>query len=234
VRQATYIVRHQQHPTHDDSALHPAECAAALRDATNDVDRARARNLLAGAIRALAMRVVQWCGVPEDAAEDLANALALDVLSRIESGEVIEGRESAYAKQCARNRAADYHRARSGVRERAALEEDAPCMARDDDAETLMVNWEETMALKALVDDVRAVLEQAPPSYRNLLQEVYGRGTPIEDLARRELAARVAAGEVDDKAARKRARDAVDKQLQRARDWVRSRVTTSRDPRRGA
>jgi DNA-directed RNA polymerase specialized sigma24 family protein len=75
-----------------------------------------------------------------------------------------------------------------------------------------------------MVDDVRAVIEQAPPSYRRIIEEVYGRGTPIEELAKRELDARVAAGEEDTKAARKRARDAVDKQLQRARDWVRARV----------
>jgi DNA-directed RNA polymerase specialized sigma24 family protein len=180
------------------------------------------------------MRVLQWCGVPADGAEDLANNLTLDVLARIETGEVIEGRESAYAKQCARHRAADYHRARSGVHERAPLEDDAPCLARDDDAETLMVNREETMALKVLVDDVRAVIDQAPPSYRRLIEEVYGRGTPIEELAQRELDARLAAGEVDDKATRKRARDTIDKQLQRARDWVRLRVRVPRGPRRGA
>jgi DNA-directed RNA polymerase specialized sigma24 family protein len=150
----------------DDSALHPAECASALRDATTPAARTRARNALAGALRALSMRVIQWCGVPADGAEDLANALALDVLARIESGEVIEGRESAYAKQCARHRAADYHRARSGVHERAPLEDDSPCLARDDDAETLMVNREEAIALKGMVDDVRVAIEQAPPSYR--------------------------------------------------------------------
>jgi DNA-directed RNA polymerase specialized sigma24 family protein len=222
----------------DDAALHPAECATALRDALTDADRVRARNRLARAIRALAMRVLQWCGVPSDGAEDLANALTLDVLARVESGEVIEGRESAYTKQCARHRAADYHRARSGVHERAPLEDDSPCLARDDDAETLMVNREEAMVMKGLVDDVRAVIEQAPPSYRRIIQEVYGRGTPIEELARRDLEARLLAGEPDDKATRKRARDAVDKQLQRARDWVRSRVvkpaTARPAPRRGA
>ena len=67
------------------------------------------------------------------------------------------------------------------------------------------------------------------PGYRGYLVAVYLDGTAIEELVRRELLRRLAAGEMEEAdmvshLAHRRARAAVDKVLERARAWVRERA----------
>ena len=211
----------------------PSDRAYLLRCAQqSERDVVGARNALAGAVRALALRSIAACGVPRDVGEDLANGMTLEVVRRIEDGRVTEGCEDAYTRRCARNRAQDHHRQQSGVFERARLREDADdaCLVTEEDAEQLLVEIEDQSHTRALVQQMRVLLDQAPERYRDVLFAVYILGTPIEDLARSELLRRIAYGEaiVNDEMSlrigQKRARDAVDKLLQRGREWIRVRL----------
>lgn len=217
----------------------PSVRAGILREARSEAERLISRNLLAGAVRDLALRTIVACGVPRDVGEDLAHGLTLEVVQRIEDGRVGHGCEDAYTRRCARNRARDHHGNQSGVFERAHLREETfdDTLVTEEDAEQLLVELEEHEHTRALVQEMRALLEMAPERYRDVLIAVYIVGMPIEEVARRELLRRVEYGEAvvtDDisrRIAHKRARDAVDKLLQRGREWLRARLDSSRSRR---
>lgn len=213
----------------------PSERANLLRCAQASqvpADIVSARNALAGAVRSLAVRTIEASKVPRDVAEDLAHHITLTVVDRIERGLVAEGCEDAYTRRCARNRAQDHHRHQSGVFERTRLREEADdeSLVTDEDAEQLLLKIEEHSHTQAIVQQMRALLDMAPERYRDVLLSVYIDGVPIEELARIELARRIEYGEamVTDEASRraahKRARDAIDKLLQRGREWLRARL----------
>jgi hypothetical protein len=165
-------------------------------------------------------------------AEDLAHHITLTVVHRIETGAVAEGCEDAYTRRCARNRAQDHHRHQSGVFERTRLREEADddTLVTEEDAEQLLLQIEEREHTRAIVQQMRVLLDMAPERYRDVLLSVYIDGVPIEELARIELARRIEYGEatvtdeVSRRAAHKRARDAIDKLLQRGREWLRARL----------
>jgi RNA polymerase sigma factor (sigma-70 family) len=179
-----------------------------------------ARNALAAAIRSLCMEVLSWLPVPHEVAEDLTHTMLPVLMDRIEQGAVTAGLEDAYVRATARNRARDYLREQSGVRDRASLGDDPDELpAARDSAEDLLVESEEARARAALVTRIVSLIPQAPDAYRRVLDLVYLAGRPIEDLVVQELARRGV--DPTDVVERRRARAAIDKTLQRARDWVR-------------
>src|SRR5687768_13789267 len=100
-------------------------CARALRAASEDGVYRSARDQLAGALRAEALRVLVMNGIPAQVREDLAQNVTLAVLGRIASGAVEPGFEDGYMAVAAKNRARDWHREKSGVYEKTeAYEED--------------------------------------------------------------------------------------------------------------
>jgi DNA-directed RNA polymerase specialized sigma24 family protein len=207
-----------------------AACARALREAGDDPSWRDARDALAGELRAQAIRVLGVSGVPAQAREDLAQAVTLSVLERIVRGAVAPGFEDGYIAVAARNRARDWHREESGVHEKmAVLEEDAVAAPGPDPCSVLELA-EADARLRQLADRVARVLESAPPRYRDALVAVYLEGVPIDALVEREIfgewpwAADGTRGD-DPVATRRRARARVDKLHQRARDWVRARLT---------
>jgi len=204
----------------------PSEWAKRLRNATNESARVYARRGLATAIGRLARVILVARRVPADVADDDANFLAFDVVRRVEGGRVHEGREDAYVRQCARNRAYDHYRDTSGVRAVYELREEAEEIADDRDPESLMADYQEEAAVARQVERMRALIATAPPTHAAVLYEVHVEGTLIEVLARRELEDRLARGTecVRDAAALKRARAAVDQRLSRARAWIRERI----------
>jgi DNA-directed RNA polymerase specialized sigma24 family protein len=214
-------------------ALH----ARALRAALSDGVRTLTRNQLARAIRELVASVLAWHEVPAHARDDIAHTVTLDTIGRIESGHVREGCEDAYVRQCARHRAADYFRSiRSGVFTVLTVDE-LDELATFDDAESLLVAREDDQALEALARRARSLLDSAPPSYRRVLQAVYLDGVPIERVVESDLDERVRAGEMSREEAatpkaKKRARDLVDKHLERARKWLRSRLFETMETKR--
>ena len=78
------------------------------------------------------------------------------------------------------------------------------------------------------------VLQSAPVRYREVLVSVYLEGVPIDTLVDEELLREWPSSSDDPEtgrdslAARRRVRARIDKQLQRARDWVRARVLAKR------
>jgi hypothetical protein len=204
----------------------PSEWAMRLRNATNETARVFARRGLATAIGKLARGILVARGVPADVADDDANFLAFDVVRRVEGGRVEGGREDAYVRQCAKNRANDYYRETSGVRAVYELREEAEEIADGRDPESLMADYQEAAAVARQVDRLRALIATAPLAHAAVLYEVHVKGTLIEAIARRELEERIARGaeHVRDAAALKRARAAVDQRLSRARAWIRERI----------
>jgi hypothetical protein len=185
-----------------------------------------ARCGLATAIDSLAYHILITRRVAADVARAEANYLAFDVTRRIEAGTVRPGHEDAFVRQCARNRANDDYREKSGVRARYELLEEAELLADDRDPERLMAERQEAAALAAKIQHLRALIATAPPAHASVLHEVHVNGTLIEELAGRELAARLARGDerVRDAASLRRARATVDQRLCRARTWLRDRL----------
>jgi DNA-directed RNA polymerase specialized sigma24 family protein len=182
-----------------------------------------ARDELAGALRAEALRILAMNGVAQQARDDLAQAVTVTVLERIIDGAVAPGFEDGYVAVAAKNRARDWHREESGVYDkRAMIDEDAiPSTTPDPYAALESAENEERM--RALAKRVHNVLEIAPARYREALVAVYLDGVPIDTLVEQELV-REWPWPDDDARARARARARVDKLLQRARDWVRARI----------
>jgi DNA-directed RNA polymerase specialized sigma24 family protein len=161
--------------------------------------------------------------VPPDVADDLAQSMTLVLVRRIEEGAVAEGSEDAYVRAAARNRARDYHREQSGVRARSTLCDAIDDLAgAEDSIEECLVDREEALERERTAARLRALVHQAPERYRAVLVHVYVLGQPIETLTVLELARRCVSP--DDRDQHRRARAAVDKVLQRARDWLRERL----------
>ena len=204
-----------------------SECATQLRDAPNPFARAALRNRLARAARSCFLQTLQAFRVPDASAEDYAGDLTFDLVCRIERGDVAIGHEDAYVKQCARNRARDHFREQSGVVSKFDLDRDVDVLPSDVDPERLLLALEAEEETRQLGQEVRALLDEAPPRYRDQLVAVYLNGTAIEELVQREILRRSLAGEAYDVAAsHRRARAAVDKVLERARTWVRERASS--------
>jgi DNA-directed RNA polymerase specialized sigma24 family protein len=161
--------------------------------------------------------------VPPDIADDLAQSMTLVLVRRIEEGAVAQGSQDAYVRAAARNRARDYHREQSGVRSRSTLcDAIDDLVGTEDSIEECLVDREEALEREHTASRVRALVHQAPERYRAVLVHVYVLGQPIETLTARELTRRCVSP--DDRAEHRRARAAVDKVLQRARDWLRERL----------
>jgi DNA-directed RNA polymerase specialized sigma24 family protein len=206
-------------------AIGPAAASArALREAGDDAAWRGARDGLAGALRAEAIRVLVVNGVPAQARDDLAQAVTVTVLERIVSGSVAPGFEDGYVAVAAKNRARDWHREQSGVYEKQGMYEEEGLPAPDLDPHETLERIEDEEALRVLADRVARLLETAPPRYRDVLVAVYLQGVPIDTLVDQELFQDWPFGD-DPHALRRRARARVDKLLQRARDWMRARLT---------
>lgn len=203
-----------------------ATCARALRAACDDAAFREARDELAGVLRDHAVHVLVVNGVPSRVRDDLAQAVTVTVLDRIVAGSVAPGLEEGYLAVAAKNRARDWHREESGIHEKMAIYEDDAFEAPDLDPCAVLEAAEQAERVQALAARVERVLEGAPPRYRDVLVAVYIEGTPIDTLVERELFKEwpLADGGDDAVAVRRRARARVDKLLQRARDWVRSRL----------
>lgn len=200
-----------------------ATCARVMREAASDDAWRDAHNDLARALRDEAMRVLVVNGIPPQARDDLAQGVTVSVLERVVNGGVAHGFEDGYVAVAAKNRARDWHREQSGVYEKMGAVEDDLLPASDPDPHSALERAEEGERLERLADRVAAVLETAPARYREVLVAVYLEGVPIDSLVDQEL---FREWPIDDDvvATRRRARARVDKLLQRARDWVRSRM----------
>jgi DNA-directed RNA polymerase specialized sigma24 family protein len=186
---------------------------------TNDLT-----DLDAARVHAIARATILATRVPCDVADDLASEVAIAAIERIAAREVEVGREESYVRACAKNRARDHFRGRAGVF--VAQKRRAPEAATIDlaspapNAEALLIAREDAALTKARTIALRVAVAEAPPRYRAILEAVYVRGEEIEAVVDRELAARPAG------TARRRVRNAVDKTIERARNWVRARVVT--------
>jgi DNA-directed RNA polymerase specialized sigma24 family protein len=161
--------------------------------------------------------------LPREVAEDLTHTMLPVLMERIEDGAVTPGLEDAYVRASARNRARDYFREQSGVRDRASISDDPEEVpAPWGNAEDLLVEFEEARARAAGVGPIVSLISRAPSAYRRVLDHVYLACRPVEELVVQELARRGV--DPDDVVERRRARAAIDKTLQRARDWVRLRL----------
>jgi DNA-directed RNA polymerase specialized sigma24 family protein len=205
-----------------------ATCARILRGASDDAAFRDARDQLAGALRAEAVRVLVIHGVPTQARDDLAQAVTVNVLGRILDGAVAPGFEDGYLAVAAKNRARDWHREESGVYEKQGNYEEGVVAAPGLDPCAALERAEYEDKMRALVERVGLVLDQAPARYREVLVAVYLEGVPIDALVEQEVfrsSPWLEGGGPDDAMAiRRRARARVDKLLQRARDWVRARI----------
>jgi len=204
----------------------PTYWAEKLHAATNDCARVLARRALATSIHRLAGEKLRAKGVPGDVADVEANYLAYELGRRIEAGTVQPGSEDAYVRRCAHNRAIDHFRETSGVHARCELRDDHEELADERDPESLLSSYEEAAIIAVRVERLRALIASAPETHRVVLDEVYVKGTLIEVVVDRLLAARVAAGveRAGDATALRRARAAVDQRLSRAREWIRARI----------
>ncbi|MBX3186255.1 MAG: hypothetical protein KF819_04535 [Labilithrix sp.] len=205
--------------------------ASALRDARDPAAWRAARDILAGALRAEALHVLAANGVPAQARDDLAQAVTVAVLERIVDGGVAHGHEDGYVAVAAKNRARDWHREQSGVYEKSERLEQEGLAAPDLDPHAALEHAENEQRLRALAERVARLLETAPARYRDVLVAVYIDGVPIDTLVDQELFEVFPLDVSDDAVAvRRRARARVDKVLQRARDWMRARLSTDDDP----
>lgn len=191
----------------------------------------RARNELAQACRVLARKVLATRRIPAEEIEDLASEATMRVLGKLEAGSVKEGAEDAYVARAAKNAAADWHRAQSGVRRREELFDEA--LVPDDRTDDVFVGDDDEEAReRAREKAAREALRDAPAAYRQIIVAVYFDMVPIESLVALELEKeRAAAGAAAPYApdARRRARARVDKRLQRARDWLRRGILARLD-----
>ncbi len=202
-----------------------ASCARALRDAASDVAWREAHNALAGALREEALRILVVNGIPPQARDDLAQGVTVSVLERVVRGAVAHGFEDGYVAVAAKNRARDWHREQSGVYDKTGMLEEDALPASDPDPHSALEQAEESVRMQALAGRVARVLETAPQRYRDVLVAVYLEGVPIDSLVEQELSRELPwEGGDDHELLRRRARARIDKLLQRARDWVRSRL----------
>lgn len=216
--------------------------AHALRAASGEAAWRSARDSLAGALRGEAVRVLACEGVPAQARDDLAQAVAVAVLERIVGGAVTAGSEDGYVATAAKNRARDWHRERSGVYEKEGMVDEDALAAPDGDPLSVLESAEDDARRRLLEVRVVRLLASAPARYRDALVAVYLEGVPIDALVEIEMRAewrepsqasldeaRAAPPEEAAFLARRRARARVDKLLQRARDWIRARLADSEE-----
>jgi RNA polymerase sigma factor (sigma-70 family) len=202
-----------------------ATCARAWRDADPRA-RHHAVAALASALREEALRVLIVSGVPAQARDDLAQAVTMSVLGRIVEGRVEAGLEDGYLAVAAKNRARDWHREVSGVYERTDAQDLDAIATPAPDPCAVLESLEAAAEDRALAERVRSVLDRAPERYRAVLVAVYLRETSIDTLVQAEIDREPS--DDDPIAQRRRARARVDKVLQRARDWVRTRLVIAR------
>lgn len=165
-------------------------------------------------------------GVPLDVADAEANYLAFTLGRRVEDGRIQPGSEDAYVRRCAQNRVADHFRETSGVHRASELRDEHDDSADERDPERLLSESEEAAIVASRVRRLRELVASAPEPHRAVLEEVYLKGTRIEVLAERLMAARIAGGleRAEDVGALRRARATVDQRLTRAREWIRARI----------
>jgi len=188
-----------------------------------------ARDALAGTLRDEALRVLARNGVPSQARDDLAQAVTVTVLARIVEGAVQPGFEDGYLAVAAKNRARDWHREASGVYEKTETYDEDFLLSATPDPYAVLELAEDQRHTHALVEKVAQVLRNAPARYKEVLEAVYIEETPIEALVDQELFREWPWPEdADPILLRRPARARVDKLLQRARDWVRSRIVEAR------
>jgi DNA-directed RNA polymerase specialized sigma24 family protein len=202
-----------------------ATCARAWRHAEAPA-RHHAVATLARVLREEALRVLVVSGVPAHARDDLAQAVTMSVLGRIIEGRVEAGLEDGYLAVATKNRARDWHREVSGVYEKTDARELDGIATATPDPSAVLESIEAAAEEHALAERVRAVLDRAPERYRAVLDAVYLRETSIDALVQAEIEREPRAD--DPIAQRRRARARVDKVLQRARDWVRTRLVIAR------
>lgn len=211
-----------------------SEAARALGRAATEARALRsnapgARDALATTLRDQALRVLAANGVPAQAREDLAQAVTVTVLARIVEGAVQAGFEDGYLAVAAKNRARDWHREASGVYEKTEAYDEDFLHATTPDPYAVLELAEDERHTQALVEKVAQVLRNAPQRYREALEAVYLEETPIDTLVDQEVFREWPwPDNVDPVLVRRRARARVDKLLQRARDWVRSRLVEAR------
>jgi DNA-directed RNA polymerase specialized sigma24 family protein len=199
----------------------PSEEAAAYRACTDAAGRARQRERLAGAIRALLQRRVATrlagATISEDLLEHELVRVTLSLLAQVIDAELVPGEEDAYVRAAARNVAATaLRRTRRGPDvDRGASPDELPAPdAWEQSAAIVQRELEQTL--------VRELAAAAPDNYRVVLQEHYLGGTPLAELALQEHGRRLAAGQetVDDEGARRRAQDVIHQRAHRARQWL--------------
>lgn len=206
------------------------QLAARLRAASGPAAR-EVREALAGAIREEAMRVLVHLGVGPADRDDLAQQATLKVLTHIEEGRARPGFERGFVATVARCGAIDLFRAHARAGRHQRVLEALPGQQAEPEPD-----WRPREATREAGDDTMlgAALNAAPESYRDVLMAVYLREIPIETLARAEVAARVARGEVPDTLrtrdeAYRLAQSNLHRRVARARAWVRRHIARAEE-----
>lgn len=197
----------------------PSVAAARYREASSTLARHRARGALHAALVAVCAPVVRGRGLSGLEASHLTHEIASRVLPMIETGRVAAGQEDHYARRAAANAVARAYRDKSGVHRRVSLDDAARVLVAEGTCtESQLIAREELAEAETRRERLRAAIAHAPLGFHEMLVHVYLEARPIGELVEIVLVRR---GEpVTDELARRRARQTVDKTLQRAREWL--------------
>lgn len=196
-------------------------------EGTEDAEELTRRIVLLA--RPIAEQAARGLNLREADVEDVAQHACDKLVARLaSSGEPVTS-PKALVWRIAQNKARDLHRRRKTQNEgREKLKQEPSYLsARSADPETVWLEREKQERRRALL---RAALEQAPENYRRVVVLHYLEELSVEAIADRYYQEAVEAGSVPEgdpaavTKARRRARNRVDQQLKRGRDWLKKRI----------
>lgn len=179
--------------------------------------------------RALARRAGKGAGLDDADADEVAQKTALAFDRAYLGRKVPLDRAEAMAMRIALNAARDVHRRRSRAEtKRHQLEQEAVVgPLAEAGAEERLLAAERQAALQI---QLRVALQDAPETYRRVIELHFFEEQSIEEITNVYLAEMRAAGEVapgEEDLAAKRARNRVDQHLSRAKRWLKRRLLAS-------
>lgn len=198
-----------------------------------DLARQGDREPLASALRDMLLKCLLRQKVPLPDAEDLVQHKVLKLLRYLEGGRATPGKEEPYVVRCGNNLAKSFFRTHQRQQERF---EDQDPSEEGEPEDSSRFRDEEEEQRREHFRDLDAVLESGVISEaeKELLEDVYLREIPIEELARRDLAAnpKVLRGpRKDTPRTPEQARNTLDQRLTRARARVQAAMNDLRERR---
>jgi DNA-directed RNA polymerase specialized sigma24 family protein len=192
-------------------------------------ERDRLADAIAELARPIAVRAARCRGLNDEDADDVAQHSCSRLLTFLQEGGRVNENPEALVWRIAERVTLDVHRRRqrADARDQRWL---AETTVAHETVENPRMFWETAENQLQAKAQVREALEEAPENYRVAIQRVYFDGEQAEDIADEYYRAKVAAGEVDETStatrehARKQARNKIDQQLKRGRDWLRKRL----------